>query len=73
MLILRKSIFGDVFHSGILDDKTREMITITTLTTMQTLPQLKSHAHAALNNEISPIFWAVGSPNPTPYTNKYII
>ena len=43
MLILRKSIFSDVFHSGILDNKTREIITITALATMQTLPQLKSH------------------------------
>lgn len=43
MLILRKSIFGDVFHSGTLDNKTREMITVTALATMQTLPQLKSH------------------------------
>ena len=55
MLILRKSIFGDVFHSGILDNKTREMITITTLATMQTLPQLKSHSRAALDNGVSPI------------------
>ena len=55
MLILRKSIFGDVFHSGILDNKTREMITVTALATMQTLPQLKSHSYAALNNGVSPI------------------
>lgn len=55
MLILRKSIFGDVFHSGVLDNKTREMITITALATMQTLPQLKSHARAGLNNGVSPI------------------
>ena len=55
MEILRKSIFSDVFHSGILDDKTREMITITALAIMQTLPQLKSHARAGLNNGISPI------------------
>ncbi len=55
MLILRKSIFGDVFHSGILDNKTREMITVTALATMQTLPQLKSHSRAALGNGVSPI------------------
>ena len=55
MLILRKSIFGDVFHSGILDNKTREMITVTVLATMQTLPQLKSYSRAALNNGVSPI------------------
>ena len=55
MLILRKSIFADVFHSGILNNKTREMITVTALATIQTLPQLKSHSHAALNNGVSPI------------------
>lgn len=55
MDILRKSIFGDVFHSGILDDKTREMITVTSLATMQTLPQLKSHSRAALDSGVSPI------------------
>ena len=55
MNILRKSIFGDVFHSGILDNKTREMITVTSLATMQTLPQLKSHSRAALDNGVSPI------------------
>ncbi len=55
MEILRKSIFGDVFHSGVLDNKTREMITVTSLATMQTLPQLKSHSRAALDNGVSPI------------------
>ena len=53
--ILRKSIFADVFHSGVIDDKTREMITIVSLTVMQTLPQLKSHTAAALNIGIKPI------------------
>lgn len=49
MHILQKFIFGEVFTVGNLDIKTREMITVVTLATMQTLPQLKSHTQAALN------------------------
>lgn len=55
MQILQKYIFGEVFTVGDLDMKTREMITITTLTTMQTLPQLKGHIEAALNVGVTPI------------------
>ena len=43
MDILQKFIFGEVFETGSLDHKTREMITCVTLASMQTLPQLKSH------------------------------
>ncbi|MEJ7677516.1 MAG: carboxymuconolactone decarboxylase family protein [Segetibacter sp.] len=49
MNILQRFIFGEVFYTGNLDDKTRELITITALTTNQTLPQLKVHTNAALN------------------------
>lgn len=55
MDILQKYIFGEVFRAGNLDKKTREMITCITLTTMQTLPQLKSHACAALNVGVTPV------------------
>lgn len=55
MEILQKFIFGEVFHTGVLDDKQRELITIVTLTTQQTLPQLKAHAGAALNVGVTPI------------------
>lgn len=55
MDILQKFIFGEVFRTGDLDMKTREMITCITLTTMQTLPQLKAHAGAALNVGVTPI------------------
>lgn len=55
MDILQKFIFGEVFRTGNLDMKTREMITCVTLTTMQTLPQLKSHANAALNIGVTPV------------------
>jgi 4-carboxymuconolactone decarboxylase len=55
MEILRRFIFGDVFGTGVLDDQTRELITITVLACMQTLPQLKSHTAAALNVGLQPV------------------
>lgn len=55
MDILQKFIFGEVFRTGELNSKTREMITCITLTTMQTLPQLKAHAGAALNVGVTPV------------------
>lgn len=55
MNMLQKYIFGEVFRTGELDMKTREMITCITLTTMQTLPQLKAHAAAALNVGVTPV------------------
>jgi len=55
MNILQRLIFGQIFYIGNLDDKTRELITITVLTTNQTLPQLKSHTNAALNIGVTPI------------------
>lgn len=54
MDILQKFIFGDVFQTGDLTIKQREMITCITLATMQTLPQLKAHAGAALNVGVTP-------------------
>ena len=55
MNILQRFIFGEVFYIGNLDDKTRELITITVLATNQTLPQLKAHTNAALNIGVTPI------------------
>lgn len=55
MDILQKFIFGEVFQTGELNNKMREMITCTTLATMQTLPQLKAHAGAALNVGVTPV------------------
>ena len=55
MEILRRFIFGDVFGTGVLDDQTRELITITVLACMQTLSQLKSHTAAALNVGLQPV------------------
>lgn len=55
MAILQKYIFGEVFTVGELDIKTRELITVTSLTVQQTLPQLKAHINAALNVGVTPI------------------
>lgn len=55
MDILQKYIFGEVFRTGDLDIKTREMITCVCLATMQQLPQLKGHAGAAINVGVTPI------------------
>lgn len=54
MDILQKFIFGEVFQTGKLTMKQREMITCITLASMQTLPQLKAHAGAALNVGVTP-------------------
>ncbi len=55
MAILQKYIFGEIFTVGELDIKTREMLTVVSLTTQQTLPQLKSHIGAALNVGVTPV------------------
>lgn len=54
MAILRKYIFCDIFSLGDLDIKTRELITVTSLSVQQTLPQLKAHINAALNVGVEP-------------------
>lgn len=55
MAILQKYIFGEVFTIGELDIKTREMLTVVSLATQQTLPQLKAHINAALNVGVKPL------------------
>ena len=55
MGILRGFIFGDVFGTGVLDDRTRELITVTVLACLQALPQLRAHAGAALNVGVEPM------------------
>ncbi len=55
MIIMQRFIFGEVFETGVLDKKTRELLTVVCLSTMQTLPQLKAHVQAALNAGNSPL------------------
>ena len=53
--ILRTYIFGDLFALGELDHRTRELITVTILATLQSLPQLRAHVNAALNVGVEPV------------------
>ncbi len=55
MDILQKFIFGEVSETGSPDNKMRELITVTVLSVMQTLPQLKAHVQACLNVGLSPV------------------
>ena len=54
MRILQRFIFGEVAETGSLDDRMRELVTVTVLVVNQTLPQLKAHVGASLNIGISP-------------------
>lgn len=55
MMILQRFIFGEVFETGTLEMKTRELLTVVCLTALQTLPQLKAHVQAALNAGNTPL------------------
>lgn len=55
MRILQRFIFGEVCYVGSLDNRMRELITITVLTVCQTLPQLKAHIRACLNVGLTPL------------------
>lgn len=54
MRILQRFIFGEVSYTGSLDDRMRELITVTALVVNQTLPQLKAHVGASLNVGCTP-------------------
>ena len=55
MQILQGYIFGDVCYTGSLDNRMRELVTVTVLTTLSALPQLKAHVQASLNAGCSPV------------------
>ena len=55
MQILQGYIFGDVCYTGSLDNRMRELVTVTVLTTLGTLPQLKAHVQASLNAGCTPV------------------
>lgn len=55
MQILQGYIFGDLCYTGSLDNRMRELITITILTSLNTLPQLKAHVQAGLNVGCTPV------------------
>lgn len=55
MRILQRFIFGEVCYTGSLDNRMRELITVTVLTVNQTLPQLKAHVGVSLNVGATPV------------------
>lgn len=55
MQILQGFIFGDICYIGSLDNRMRELVTVTTLTVLSTLPQLKVHMQAGLNAGCTPV------------------
>ncbi len=55
MQILQGYIFGDVCYTGSLDNRMRELVTVTVLTALSALPQLKAHVQASLNASCSPV------------------
>lgn len=55
MQILQRYIFGELCYTGSLDNRMRELVTITVLTTIQALPQLKAHLNACLNVGCTPV------------------
>ena len=55
MQLLQGHIFGDLCWTGSLDDRMRELVTVTVLSTLGTLPQLKAHVGASLNAGCTPV------------------
>lgn len=55
MQILQGYILGDVCYTGSLGNRMRELITVTVLTTISALPQLKAHVQASLNAGCTPL------------------
>lgn len=55
MQILQGYIFGDVCYTGSLDNWMRELVTVTVLTVISALPQLKAHVQASLNAGCTPV------------------
>ena len=55
MDILRKFIFCDIVSEGNLEEKTRELTTITALSVLQCLSQLKAHIGAGLKIGLLPL------------------
>ena len=54
MQILQGYIFGDVCYTGSLDNRMRELVTLTVLATLSALPQLKAHVGAGPERRLHP-------------------
>ena len=50
---LKEHLFGDIFSSGILDDKTREVLTISALAALPAPAQLTSHIAIGMNGGLT--------------------
>lgn len=48
MDILQNFMFGEAFHQGELEDKTRELLTVAVLSANQLLPQLRAHVMSCI-------------------------
>ena len=55
MQILQGYIFGDVCYTGSLNNRMRELVTVTVLTVLSALPQIKAHVGASLNAGCTPV------------------
>ena len=55
MQILQGYIFGDICYTGSLDNRMRELVTVTVLTMLSALPQIKAHVGASLNAGCTPV------------------
>ena len=55
MQILQGYIFGDICYTGSLDNRMRELVTVTVLTVLSALPQIKAHVGASLNAGCTPV------------------
>lgn len=55
MQILQGYIFRDMCYTSSLDNRMRELVTVTVLTVLSTLPQLKAHVGASLNAGCTPV------------------
>ena len=55
MQILQRYIFGELCYTGSLDNRMRELVTITVLAAVQALPQLKAHLGACLHVGCTPV------------------
>lgn len=51
---LKEHLFGDIFSTGILDDATREIVTVAALAALPAPAQLGSHLRIAQNAGVSP-------------------
>ena len=51
---LKEHLFGDIFSTGILDDKTREIVTVSALAALPAPVQLRSHLNVCLNVGLTP-------------------